>query len=244
MSTALIICERSGTVRDAFRRRGWDAYSLDLKPDDFQSPYHIQADLDELADPASGFFGTHADPTFDLIIAHPPCQYLSVIGHNTTPEHKKQERAEKTKEAINFVKKIMGLPCRYMAIENPRSLISSHIRPSDQMIQPYEFGHHAKKGTCLWLKNLPKLSPTNIVEPKYACKCMNDASRAMHRSYRFDAHLGQFGCPWCDGTSGPAKLVYGNQTTSGHCKKQPETTETAKTFPNIAEAMADQWGHL
>ena len=163
---ALVLCEKSGSVRDALRRCGWDAYSLDTKPEDFPSPYHIEADLNELF--GTDFFGDHDNPVFDLIIAHPPCQYLSVVGHNTTPDEKKQERAQKTDEAIDFVRKIMALPCKYMAIENPKSLISSRIRPSDQLIQPYQFGHDAKKGTCLWLKNLPKLRPTNIVDGREA----------------------------------------------------------------------------
>lgn len=232
---AIVLCEHSGSMRDALRRCGWDAYSCDLKPDDFESPYHLQCDVHDID------YGDHDNPTFNLIIAHPPCQYLSVVGYNTAKGDRKLLREHKASEAIEFVRSIMRLPCNHMAIENPRSLIASHIRPSDQMIQPYEYGHDAKKGTCLWLKNLPKLRPTHIIEPKYACKCTEKKSISEHKSYRFDKKLGKYGCPWCNGETGPARLVYGNQTSSGHGKKHPEMTSTAKTFPGIAKAMAEQW---
>jgi site-specific DNA-cytosine methylase len=142
----LIACEYSGTVRDAFIAAGHDAISCDLLPTDVDGP-HYQGDVrDILAD------------GFDLMIAHPPCTHLAVSGARWFKD-KVQEQAE----SLEFVRLLMDAPIPRIAIENPVSVISSRIRKPDQIIQPWQFGHGETKATCLWLKGLPKLTPTNIV---------------------------------------------------------------------------------
>jgi hypothetical protein len=143
----LVACEYSGVVRDAFRRRGHDAWSCDLLPAEDNSPYHYQRDL--LTMPLH---------QWDLMIAHPPCTHLAVSGARWFKD-KQQEQAE----ALDFVRALMAAPVPRIAIENPISIISSRIRKPDQIIQPWQFGHGETKATCLWLKGLPKLVPTNIV---------------------------------------------------------------------------------
>lgn len=146
-----ILCEFSGTVRDAFIRRGHDAISCDLLPTEAPGP-HIQGDLRE--QDWSGF---------DLVIAHPPCTHLAVSGARWFKD-KQTEQAV----ALEFVRWIMALPVPRLAIENPVSIISSRIRKPDQIIQPWQFGHGETKATCLWLRNLPPLVPTQIVEGRAA----------------------------------------------------------------------------
>ena len=143
----LVACEFSGTVRDAFQSRGHNAWSCDLLPSE-KPGNHIQGDVLGIL-----------NQDWDLMIAHPPCTHLAVSGARWFPE-KLQEQAE----ALEFVLKLMKAPIKHIAIENPVSIISSRIRPPDQIIQPYMFGHGEMKTTCLWLKNLPKLKPTKIVE--------------------------------------------------------------------------------
>lgn len=144
----LIACEYSGRVREAFRKLGHDAWSCDLLPADDNSPYHIQDDVLK-----------HLGDGWNLMIAHPPCTHLAVSGARWFKD-KQQEQ----KEALDFVKKLLNAPIDKIALENPISVISSKIRKPDQIIQPWQFGHGETKATCLWLKNLPKLEPTNIVE--------------------------------------------------------------------------------
>jgi site-specific DNA-cytosine methylase len=143
----LVACEYSGVVRDAFRALGHDAMSCDLLPTDVEGP-HYQGDVrDILAD------------GFDLMIAHPPCTHLAVSGARWF-----KDKVEQQREALDFVRLLMNAPIPRIAIENPVSIISSRIRKPDQVIQPWQFGHGETKATCLWLKGLPKLTPTNIVE--------------------------------------------------------------------------------
>jgi site-specific DNA-cytosine methylase len=143
----LVACEYSGVVRDAFRALGHDAMSCDLLPTDVEGP-HYQGDVrDILAD------------GFDLMIAHPPCTHLAVSGARWF-----KDKAQQQQEALDFVRLLMDAPIPRICIENPVSIISSRIRKPDQVIQPWMFGHGETKATCLWLKGLPKLTPTNIVE--------------------------------------------------------------------------------
>lgn len=142
----LIACEFSGIVRDAFRRLGHDAWSCDILPTEVEGP-HILGDVSELL--GNGW---------DLMIAHPPCTHLAVSGARWF-KNKQDEQVE----ALNFVRLLMDAPIPKIAIENPVSIISSKIRKPDQIIQPWQFGHGESKATCLWLKGLPKLEPTNIV---------------------------------------------------------------------------------
>lgn len=143
----LIACEYSGAVRDAFIRQGHEALSCDLLPTDVPGP-HYQGDVLDIINDG-----------WDLMIAHPPCTHLAVSGARWFKE-KQQEQ----KEALEFVRVLLEAPIPKIALENPISIISSRIRKPDQIIQPWQFGHGETKATCLWLKNLPKLTPTNIVE--------------------------------------------------------------------------------
>jgi hypothetical protein len=147
----LVACEYSGTVRDAFRARGHDAMSCDLLPTDAPGP-HYQGDVCDVLDDG-----------WDLMIAHPPCTHLAVSGARWF-HLKLQERAD----ALDFVRLLMGSPIPRIAVENPVSIISSRIRKPEQIIQPWQFGHGETKATCLWLKGLPKLKPTNIVDGREA----------------------------------------------------------------------------
>lgn len=143
----LVACEYSGVVREAFRARGHDAWSCDLLPADDGSEFHIQGDvLDVLED------------GWDLMIAHPPCTHLAVSGARWFKDKQAQQE-----EALEFVRRLLEAPIASVALENPVSIISSKIRKPDQIVQPYFFGDEATKTTCLWLKNLPLLVPTNIV---------------------------------------------------------------------------------
>ena len=145
-----VICEFSGTVRDAFTRAGHTAMSFDLEMSETEG-HHCAGDIMEI--PLDWW------ERFDLAICHPPCTHLAVSGARWFKE-KQAEQAE----ALNFVRYLMALPIPRIAIENPISIISSKIRKPDQIIQPWQFGHGETKATCLWLKNLPKLEPTNIVD--------------------------------------------------------------------------------
>ena len=153
----LVACEFSGIVRDAFRSQGHDAVSLDLLPSERPDGPHIQADLRE-ALTWHGFIAT-----FDLMIAHPPCTHLAVSGARWF----KDKLAEQA-DALEFVRLLLDAPIPRIALENPVSIISSRIRKPDQIIQPWQFGHGETKATCLWLKGLPLLVPTNIVDGREA----------------------------------------------------------------------------
>ncbi len=148
----LVACEYSGAVRDAFRARGHDAMSCDLLPTDAPGP-HYQGDVQEILRDG-----------WDLMIAHPPCTYLSVSGMHWTRRGLRDPQL--TDDALAFVHLLMDAPIRRIAVENPVSMISTWIRKPEQIIQPWMFGHDASKKTCLWLQNLPPLRPTKIVEPR------------------------------------------------------------------------------
>lgn len=146
----LVACEYSGTVRDCFAALGHYALSCDLLPS--ESPYgrHYQGNVLDIINDG-----------WDLMICHPPCTYLSVSGLHWNK--KDPERAQKTEEALEFVKLLLNANIPRIALENPVSCISSRIRKPDQIIQPYDFGEDASKRTCLWLKNLPKLTGTEYI---------------------------------------------------------------------------------
>lgn len=146
----LVACEFSGKVRDAFIRKGHKAWSCDLLPGEGEfKQFHYQQDV----------LGIINDYGFDLMIAHPPCTHLAVSGARWFKD-KQQEQIH----ALQFVNALMNSHIDKICIENPISIISSRIRKPDQIIQPWQFGHGETKATCIWLKNLPKLTPTNIVE--------------------------------------------------------------------------------
>jgi site-specific DNA-cytosine methylase len=150
----LIACEYSATVRDGFRARGFDAWSCDLLPTEGDPEWHIQDDLSHVLN--SWRWGQ-----WDLIIAHPPCTDLAVSGARHFPAKRADGRQD---AALDFVRMILAANAPCIALENPVSIISSRIRKPDQIIQPWQFGHGETKATCLWLKNLPKLVQTNVVE--------------------------------------------------------------------------------
>ena len=143
----LVACEYSGRVRDAFIAQGHDAISCDLLPTDVAGP-HYQGNVEDILSDG-----------YDLMVAHPPCTHLAVSGSRHFWRKEKEQ-----KEALDFVRLLMDAPIDRWCIENPVSVISSAIRQPDCIIQPWEHGHGECKTTCLWLKNLPKLKPSNIVE--------------------------------------------------------------------------------
>lgn len=142
----LVACEYSGAVRDAFLARGHDAVSCDLLPTDAPGP-HYQGDVRDILGDG-----------WDLMIAHPPCTHLAVSGARWF-----RDKIPQQAEALDFVRLLLDAPIPRIALENPVSIISTRIRKPDQTIQPWQFGHGETKRTCLWLKNLPALRPTNIV---------------------------------------------------------------------------------
>lgn len=195
----LVACEVSGKVRDAFIRAGHDAMSCDLVRSDRPGPHHV-GDVREIL-----YDG------WDLLIAFPPCTYLCFSGIHW--ENRRPERRQHRVAAIEFVRLLLNAPIEHIAVENPVGVISREIRPPDQIIQPYLFGHDASKKTCLWLKNLPKLKPTNPIPPNYW---------AAHGHPRWS---NQTTC----GRNGMGSSV------PNRSKKRSET------YDGIAEAMAQQW---
>jgi hypothetical protein len=143
----LIACEFSGLVRDAFSALGHDATSCDLLPSETEGKHYQGSVLDIL------------DQHWDLLIAHPPCTHLATSGARWF-----KDKVTEQAEALEFVQQLMNAPIPKIALENPISIISTRIRKPDQIVQPWQFGHGETKSTCLWLKNLPKLEPTNIVD--------------------------------------------------------------------------------
>lgn len=180
--TVLIACEFSGIVREAFRKLGHDAWSCDLLPTEIPGP-HIQGDvLPILAD------------GWDMMIAHPPCTHLAVSGARWFAGKRIEQE-----DAVKFFMTLVDAPIPRIAVENPVSIMSTLYRKPDQIIQPWEFGHGETKATCLWLKGLPLLKPTDIVPGRTA---------RVHRM-----------------PPGPDRWK-----------------ERSRTYPGIAEAMAEQWG--
>ncbi len=143
----LVACEFSGIVREAFKSQGHDAWSCDLLPTEIPGQ-HIQDDV----------FSRLSDG-WDIMIAHPPCTHLAVSGARWF-----SDKLVAQSEALEFVRRLLAAPVRFIALENPVSVISSRIRKPDQIIQPWQFGHGETKATCLWLKNLCRLVPTDIVQ--------------------------------------------------------------------------------
>lgn len=251
----LVACEFSGTVRRAFRERGHDAWSCDLLPAEDRG-YHYQQDVLEILDDG-----------WDLMIAHPPCTYLSVSGMHWTARGKRDPKH--TEDALEFVRALMAAPIPRIAVENPVSVISSRIRKPDQILQPWMFGHDASKTTCLWLKNLPLLKHTKIVAPKgwklvkfaadlldeetdeaWCDECQTDFAECecygpTQDGIEYQERAGYlFGKPEGEG---PSKLIWSNQRPSGQNKlgqSADRWAKRSKTFSGLAEAMADQWGSI
>ena len=232
-----VLCEFSGIVRDAFIRRGHDAVSCDLLPTESPGP-HLQGDC--LSFDWSGF---------DLLICHPPCTYLAVSGLHWNK--RVPGRAEKTEEALRFVRALFDLPCPRIVLENPVSCISTRIRKPDQIIQPWMFGHPESKATCLWLRFVPPLKPTNTLSrPAWVrCECCDDFLCTIHKGQ----HVADCSCRDIDWWAGRGLDPYteggrwDNQTPGGQNKLGPSPTramDRSRTYPGIADAMADQYGSL
>lgn len=180
----LVACEYSGIVRDAFVARGHEAISCDLLPTDkpnWTYDFHteIRTNDDTRGSHYKGDVRTLLNLGWDLMIAHPPCTHLAVSGARWWKD-KLVEQAE----ALDFVRLLLDAPIEKIALENPVSKISTAIRKPDQIIQPWQYGHGETKATCLWLKNLPLLTPTNIVSGREARvhKMSPGPDRWKHRS--------------------------------------------------------------
>ena len=228
----LIACEESQRVCTAFREKGHNAFSCDIVPCSGGHPeWHIQGDAlkilnphwecDEYGTETDGIkFATcdgvvhYIDGEWDLIIAHPPCTYLTLAGNKWfKPEFADRfpERQKQREEAVAFFMAFANADCDKIAIENPAGIMSSRWRKPDQYIEPYMFGDPEKKKTGLWLKGLPKLTPTNIVEP-VIIRCKSGANEPRW-------HMETMGLP-----------------------KEERSRIRSQTFQGIADAMSEQWG--
>lgn len=210
----LIACEFSGVVREAFQSKGHFAMSCDLR-DTMLQGHHYKGDVLDIINDG-----------WDLLIAFPPCTYLTTTGNRwmfhpddkdkpselRRPHPRYPNRLEDRRKALDFVNTLLEAPIEKIALENPVGVISTNIRKPDQKIQPFEFGEPYEKQTCLWLKNLPKLVPTNIVEPKPKVLMKN----------------GKYLSAWY-------------HETSNRTKSKREALRST-TFEGIAKAMAKQWG--
>jgi len=197
----LVACEFSGTVREAFRARGHDAVSCDLLPTEIPGPHH-QGDARDVLDQG-----------WDMMIAFPPCTDLSVIG---AAQWAAKQADGRQAAALALVRDLLTAPVRHIALENPVGRINTALRPPDQIIHPWQFGHPWLKRTCLWLVRLPELRPTGIVAPRG--HWVDGGTRVAHK----------------DRAYGDAKFGSGTDAA--------RKSERSRTFSGIAEAMADQWG--
>jgi hypothetical protein len=177
----LVACEFSGIVRDAFKAKGHDAWSCDLLPTE-RPGGHFQQDVLHVLG-----YG------WDLMIAHPPCTHLAVSGARWFKDKQAEQGA-----ALDFVWKLMHAAISKICIENPISIISTQIRKPDQIIQPWQYGHGETKATCLWLKGLPKLQPTHIVEGREARihKMSPSANRWKERSRTYQGIADAMAAQW------------------------------------------------
>ena len=230
----LVACEESQRVCMAFRERGHNAFSCDIQePSGGHPEWHIQGDVLKILNPnvwddfEYGIVFLTMDSVahyipyrWDIIIAHPPCTYLTNTGNRWFNVErygdKAIQRAKDREKAVEFFMQFVNADCDRIAIENPIGHMSTRYRKADQIIQPYQFGYPARKATCLWLKGLPKLQPTEIVEYKLKTKNYSDGLAAA----------------WAEDENG--KILRWND---------PETAkQRSKTVPGIAQAMAEQWG--
>lgn len=231
----LIGCEESQTVCKAFRARGFNAFSCDIEPCSGGHPeWHIQQDVLEIINPhqiSNSFYGIvfrtvdgeayKIKNGWDLIIFHPPCTFLTCAGNRWYNVEKygdkARQRLKDREEAVEFFMKLYNTDCPYIAVENPQGIMSTRFRKPDQYIQPYEYGDPARKTTGLWLKGLPCLKPTNIVEPDLITFVnAKGQTRTMDR-----------------GISGFDTL---------HLPPKERARVRSKTYQGIADAMASQWG--
>ena len=180
----LIACEYSGRVREAFRKQGHEAWSCDLLESEDGSANHIRGDVLEVI----------RNQHWDLMVAHPPCTHLAVSGARYF-----KDKVVEQAEALDFVRELLNAPIERIALENPISVISTKVRKPDQIIQPWQYGHGETKATCLWLKNLPKLVPTNIVDGRASniLKFSPSPNRWKERSRTYQGIADAMGEQWC-----------------------------------------------
>lgn len=201
----LVACEYSGVVRDAFIEKGHEAVSCDLLPTDSYGP-HYEGDIFRMLE-----YGTD----WDLMIAHPPCTYLTVAGNKwMKPEFHDRwpSRIQDRADAVDFFMALINLDIPKIAVENPIGIMSRIYQKPTQIIHPYQYGHPWSKATCLWLKNLPSLVPTDIVEPEW------DVFPSGNRQSK-------------------------EHTRTGHIRDPAARAKARSLTPaGIAQAMADQWG--
>lgn len=187
----LVACEFSGVVRDAFAARGHDAMSADLLPSERPGPHYLGDVRAILGD------------GWDLMIAHPPCTALAVSGARWFAG-----RREETAAALAFVLELAAAPIPHVAIENPVSLLSTRWRRPDQIVQPWQFGHAETKATCLWLRNLPRLRPTDIRPGPYAARVHHESpgpDRWRNRSRTYPGIAAAMAAQW--GTGEPWEQI-------------------------------------
>lgn len=202
----LVACEFSQVVTKAFRDLGHEAYSCDIEPCEINPEWHFECDIKEVLNKG-----------WDLMIAHPPCTFLTVTGNKWfKPEYKDRfpTRHQDREDAKAFFMMLANAPIDKIAIENPIGIMSTYWRKPDQVIQPWQFGHEASKSTCLWLKNLPLLTPTNIV------------GKGEFVTYKSGKRMTKW---YADAAQYDAK-------TRAKIRN--------RTFQGIADAMAMQWGGL
>lgn len=223
----LIACEESQTVCIAFRERGHEAYSCDIQePSGGHPEWHILGDALQAVEggQVTTMDGkTHDIGKWDLLIAHPPCTYLAVSGNRwfniARYGDRAVERLKARKEAAEFFMEFVNADIPRICVENPVGYMSTHYRKPDCIVQPYEFGHPARKKTCLWLKNLPPLIPTDVVSP----------GEILSGGYSVGASANY-------ATDENGKILRWND---------PRTQKArSKTFPGIAKAMASQWSDI
>ena len=225
----LIACEESQRICNALRERGHKAFSCDIQePSGGHPEWHIQGDVLRILNPtqiSKSFYGIafqtldgvahKIEGTWDLIIAHPPCTFLTVAANRwyniERYGDKAIERIAEREKAAEFFMQFVNADCEHIAVENPVGYMNAHYRKPDQAIQPYQFGHEAEKKTCLWLKGLPKLVPTNEINPPERVKFAS--GKTMPKWYA-DA--------W-------------------HLPKEERSKLRSQTFWGIAKAMAEQW---
>lgn len=218
----LIACEESQEVCKAFRKRGHRAFSCDIQDCSGGHPeWHIKGDVLPLLDGDISFatVDTHTHTQrgqWDLLIAHPPCTHLAVSGARWFTEGRKDWKLQE--ESVEFFMKFINADCERIAVENPVCVMSTKYRKPDQIIQPWMFGHPIAKSTCLWLKNLPKLKPTKIVE---------------YERIHSDGHAGGFSGPAWYARDENGKILRWNDPRTAKIR--------SKTYTGIAEAMAEQW---
>lgn len=223
---ALVACEESQRVTIELRKRGWEAYSCDIQePSGGHPEWHIKRDVTDILNPRDhdccGYYIAfrtmderyHEVEEWDLIIAHPPCTYLTVTWNRwfNIERYGEKARERERERAVQFFMAFINAPCEHIAVENPIGYMSTAYRKPEQVIQPYWFGDPIRKSTCLWLKGLPKLTPTDIVEPDI---------------YYYKAANGR---------------IKSDSRARSQCPKEERSRHRSKTPWGLAKAMAEQW---